>query len=73
MHDTVDLEERGIPTVFVATNEFADGAQAQARALGAEPIGVFVPHPIQDRTDHELRELADRAIDQVVRGIASDG
>jgi hypothetical protein len=24
---------------------------------------VFVPHPIQDRTDDELRALADAAVD----------
>ena len=73
MHDTVDLEARGVPSVYVATLEFQDGGEAQARALGLDAAAVFVAHPIQDRTDQELRELADQAIDQVVRGIASDG
>jgi hypothetical protein len=27
---------------------------------------VWVPHPIQDRTDEELRALADRAFDEIV-------
>ena len=61
MHDTVDLEKRGIPCVFVATVEFVDGAQLQARQLGADPAAVYVPHPIQDRTDAELKALADAA------------
>jgi hypothetical protein len=66
VHDTVDLEARGIPGVFVATVEFADGAQAQARALGADPAALYVQHPIQDRTDDEMFEIADRAFEAVV-------
>jgi hypothetical protein len=27
---------------------------------------VFVPHPIQDRTDDEMRALADAAVDDIV-------
>ena len=61
MHDTVDLEKRGVPSVFVATVEFVDGAQLQARQLGADPAAVYVPHPIQDRTDAELKAIADAA------------
>ena len=66
MHDIVDLEARGVPGVFVATDEFVDGAEAQARALGADPAAVFVPHPIQDRTDDEMRAIADAAFDEIV-------
>ena len=32
---------------------------------------VFVPHPIQDRTDEELRDLADAAYDDVIARITS--
>jgi hypothetical protein len=69
VHDTVDLEGRGIPSVFVASTEFVDGAAAQARALGADPAAVFVPHPIQDRSDAELRALADAAFADVVAAL----
>ena len=34
----------------------------QARSLGIDPAMVFVAHPIQDRTDDELRALADAAL-----------
>lgn len=61
MHDTVNLEAVGIPTVYVASSEFVTAGAAQATALGADPAAVFVPHPIQDRTDDELRALADAA------------
>ena len=70
MHDTINLEALGVPTVFVASSEFVDAADAQARALGADPARVFVPHPIQDRTDDELQHLADDAVDAVVDAVS---
>ena len=72
MHDTVDLEARGVPCVFVATVEFIDGAIAQARALGADPAAVYVAHPIQDRTDAEMTALADRAIDEIIANLVRE-
>jgi hypothetical protein len=66
VHDTADLEARGVPGVFVATVEFEDGARAQARALGADPAAVYVAHPIQDRTDAEMIAIADAAFDEIL-------
>jgi len=66
VHDITDLEGMGLPGVFVASTEFIAAATAQARALGFEPARVFVAHPIQDRSDDELRALADAAIDDVL-------
>ena len=60
-----------MPGVFVASTEFVDAAAAQARALGFEPARVFVAHPIQDRTDDELRALADTAVDDIVAAITA--
>ena len=70
MHDTVNLEAAGVPMVFVASSEFVDAADAQSRALGADPARVYVAHPIQDRTDDELRALADGALDDLLRALA---
>ena len=72
MHDTVDLESRGIPSVFVATTEFEDGADAQAKALGAKPAAVYVSHPIQDRTDDEIRAIADDALERILDVLEGD-
>lgn len=69
MHDIVNLEATGTPGVFVASTEFVDAAVAQARALGADPARVFVPHPIQDRTDDEMRALADASVEAVVAAV----
>lgn len=69
MHDIVDLEGRGVPGVYIATTEFEDGGAAQARSLGADPAAIFLPHPIQDRTDDEMRALADDAVAKIVAGL----
>jgi hypothetical protein len=61
VHDIADLEERGVPGVFVASTEFIQAAAAQSEALGYPAAAVFVAHPIQDRTDAEMRVLADTA------------
>jgi hypothetical protein len=66
VHDIVDLETRGIPSVFVASTVFAPAAARQAEALGFEPAAVYVPHPVQDRTDAEMIEMAERAFAAVV-------
>lgn len=71
MHDITDLDGRGIPGVMIASSEFVDAASVQADALGADPARVFVAHPIQDRTDDEMRVLADGAIDEIVRNLTA--
>ncbi len=72
MHDTTFFEGEGKPAVFIASDEFRDAAQTQARALGMRNVaGVFVPHPIQDRTDAEMRTLADQALDAVIAALTT--
>lgn len=52
--------------MMVASTEFVRAAEAQAASLGMEVRRVFVPHPIQDRTDEEMRALAASAVDAIV-------
>ena len=67
MHDINDLELRGIPAMFVASDQFVDAADSQARSLGFPSVArVFTPHPIQDRTDDEMLTYADVAFDQIL-------
>ena len=67
MHDIVDLERRGIPSVFVASAEFVQAAIAQSTSLGFPTVArVFTPHPIQDRTDDEMRAYADAAFEEIL-------
>ncbi len=62
-----------MPGVFVATVEFVDGARAQGEALGFEPAAVYLPHPIQDRTDDEMVALADAAASEIIAAVTSPG
>jgi hypothetical protein len=73
VHDTVNIESVGVPMVDVASTEFIAAGAAQAASLGADPAAVFVPHPIQDRTDDELRALADAALHDVIAAIVASG
>ena len=67
MHDIVDLEGRGVPGVFVASSEFIVAAEAQSTSLGFPTVArVFTPHPVQDRTDAELRKMADDHLDAIL-------
>ena len=60
---------RGVPGVVVASSEFVEAAESQARALGVPARRVFVPHPIQDRTDEEMRALADAAVEEILAAL----
>jgi hypothetical protein len=71
VHDISDAEARGLPAVFVASREFRDAAAAQARSLGFDPAGVFVPHPIQNRTDEEMRAYADAAYADILGALTA--
>jgi hypothetical protein len=70
MHDITDLESRGIPGVGVASTEFIPAAAAQAKSLGFDAAMVFVQHPIQDRNDDEMRDLAEAAYQEIVSRVS---
>ena len=55
--------------MFIASSEFIEAANAQGGALGFAPAAHFVPHPIQDRNDEEIRKLADAAFEDILAQI----
>jgi len=73
MHDLKGLEDLGVVSVGVASTDFIDAAAAQNRSLGYDPAVVFVPHPVQDRTDGEVRAMADKAFDEILRAVQEAG
>ncbi len=59
---------------MVASSEYVHAAQTQAEALGMPDLAarsVFVPHPIQDATDDEMRVKARDAIDAILAAITA--
>ena len=70
MHDTTWFEIQGIPAVFVASTEFIDAAEKQSEMLGLPDVQrIFVPHPIQDATDSEMRDKADAIVDKILESL----
>jgi hypothetical protein len=61
-----DLDRRGVPGVMVATEAFQEAAEAQADSLGFEPAIVWVPHPIQNRSAEELKQIAADAMEPIL-------
>jgi hypothetical protein len=70
VHDTTWFEINGKPAVFIASTEFIDAADVQSKALGLPDVRrIFVPHPIQDATDDEMRAKADAIVDRVIEAL----
>ena len=73
LQDVLELEALGRPAVLVASQAFVDAAARQAELLGQPALArVFVAHPVQDRTDDEVRELARGAVDDVLVALNID-
>jgi hypothetical protein len=72
LRDVLEFESLGRPAVLVASDAFADAAERQARLLGQPALRrTLVAHPIQDRTDDELRGLARGVADEVFAGLSA--
>lgn len=70
LRDVLSFESAGLPSVLVASSVFEETAAHQAQALGQPDVRrVFVPHPIQDRTDDEMRALAGECVERLVEAL----
>ena len=68
LRDVLEFESAGRPAVLIASSAFEQAAEEQAAMLGQpDARRAFVPHPVQDRTDEELRELARAVAGQAER------
>jgi hypothetical protein len=66
MHDTVELESRGLPTALIITTEFQLEAQVQRDALGMTALDpVVIAHPLSSLTDDEIAQRAAQAVPQI--------
>ena len=60
-----------MPAVAVVTEQFRSGAEAQGKALGFDPAVIYVEHPIQDRTDIEMWQIAQEVLGEILAAIQS--
>ncbi len=66
MHDTVELESRGLPTAMIITTEFQLEARVQRDALGMAALDpVVIEHPLSSLTDDEIAQRAAQALPQI--------
>jgi hypothetical protein len=64
------LEERGVATATICSDEFAQLGQAEAAALGMPSLPiVVVPHPVADLKAPEVRSLAETVFPDIVRAL----
>ena len=71
--DAVEIERRGIPTVNVFSNAFADAARKQAEGRGMPDLPlVKIPHPMHTAPQKTVSERADAAMDGLVERLTSD-
>ncbi len=53
--------------MFILSSEFRQAAMAQSVALGMPDVQrMFVPHPLQDRTDTEMADYDDQAFEEIL-------
>ena len=49
---------------------FKEGFEAQCQSLGFAGAAVYVAHPVQNRTNAELRRLADESFQEILGTIS---
>jgi hypothetical protein len=72
VHDTIELEKRGIPATVIITQAFSNACVFQFRGKGMEghPY-VELPHPISNLKREQMQALALEYVDQVVRQLTA--
>ena len=70
LRDVLSFEQAGRPAVLIASSVFEQAATEQAELLGAPTLRrVLVSHPVQDRTDDELVDMAAAAVEDVLAAL----
>lgn len=72
VHDTIELEKRGIPTAVVITSAFKNAAVFQFRAKGMEGHAyIELPHPISNLKSEEMKALTLRYVEPLVKQLVA--
>ena len=68
VHDTIELEKRGIPATVIITQAFHNAALFQFKSKGMEghPY-VEMPHPVSNLSADEMRALTLKFADEAAR------
>ena len=70
IHDAIELERRGVPTVTVCTDHFVRLGKVERHALGMPELPMAVaPHPFGGLKAKAVQAKADALLEQVVSGL----
>ena len=72
VHDTVELEKRGIPATVFLTQVFKNAAVHTFRSKGMDghPL-IELPHPVSNLTRDEMRAVTLKYVEQMVRQLTA--
>jgi hypothetical protein len=70
VHDSIELERRGIPSIAICTTPFESGARAMSRLGGISdyPFAI-IQHPVGSLDEAGMRERAIEAAPQVISSL----
>jgi hypothetical protein len=72
VHDTIELEKRGVPATVIITEAFRSACLFQFRGKGMEGHSyVELPHPISNLKTADMQALALSHVDEVVRQLTA--
>jgi len=70
LRDVMEFELLGRPAVLAASGAFVQAANEQTVLLGQPELRrVHVGHPVQNRTDDEVRAFAREVVDDLLAAI----
>jgi hypothetical protein len=70
LRDVAEFEGQGRPAVLIASDAFVQAAEDQSAKLGAPGLRRnFVSHPVQDRTDDEMRAMAAEVVEPALAAL----
>ena len=72
MHDAIQIETLGTPATIVITEPFENIVDGFGANLGMHDYPrVTVPHPVSNKNETELQEIADSIVDKVAKNLTS--
>ena len=71
LRDVMEIEALGTPAVLAASSAFVQAADEQSVLLGQPELRrVHVGHPVQNRTDEEIRALARAIVEELLTAVS---
>ncbi|MEK7682400.1 MAG: hypothetical protein AAB502_04985 [Chloroflexota bacterium] len=65
------MQNRGVPTVAIVTEQFVSLAKNSAKALGYPDLPiVVVPHPFETLPRERIRQIAEEKVEEIIQKVS---